>query len=208
MRKKTKAGIAGLTVAAALAVAGIAYADYPIRAIIVTQVNDTGDDAGPKTVELPGGGADGIQGVRGSDEQPALFTLGAGLDIVDDELVVEIPAPTQSSPGRTLNTCFQVSSTKTAFVTYSVDVVTQPTLLGGSLGTVYLETFSDSGCTTGTQEIGRTTSGNAASLALGTSTGTANLTGYVLAGKYAKLRTANVAGTPTFTYRSGQEVQF
>lgn len=35
---------------------------------------------------------------------------------------------------------------------------------------------------------------------------TGTLTGYIPAGYYARLRTENNTGTPTFNYRSGQEV--
>jgi hypothetical protein len=38
--------------------------------------------------------------------------------------------------------------------------------------------------------------------------GTATLSGFVPAGKFVRLVTTNVSGTPTFTFRNGQETIF
>lgn len=117
--------------------------------------------------------------------------------------------PSDSYPARSLDSCFQISSTRAAFVNYSVDIAATLSLISGQTGTVFLETYSDSGCTTGTQEITRFVNGNTGTLSLGlniTQNVTGTLTGYVPAGKYVKIRTANTSGTPTFNYRSGQEV--
>lgn len=116
----------------------------------------------------------------------------------------------QASATRSLNGCFQVSSARDALVNYSVDISTSATLLGGQTGTVFLETFTDSGCTSGTQEVARFVNGNSVSLAIAitvTQNLTGTLTGYVPAGRYLRLRTENTTGSPSFTYRSGQEVQ-
>lgn len=116
----------------------------------------------------------------------------------------------QASASRSLNGCFQVSASRDALVNYSVDVSTSATLLGGQTGTVFLETFTDSSCTAGTQEVARFVNGNSVSLAIAvtvTQNLTGTLTGYVPAGRYVRLRTENTTGTPSFAYRSGQEVQ-
>lgn len=116
----------------------------------------------------------------------------------------------QSSASRSLDTCFQISSTRDALANYSVEIVSTLSLTGGQSGTVFLEIYEDSGCSTGTQEISRITNGNTGTIAVGLSTvqtNAGNVSGYVPAGKYVKLRSANNTGTPTFTYRSGQEVQ-
>lgn len=110
---------------------------------------------------------------------------------------------------RALNTCFQASATRDASVSYAVDIAATLSLSGGQQGTVFLELFSDSGCTTGTQEVTRATNGNTGTLSIGLSTvqtGTARLQGVVPAGMYLRLRTSNDTGTPTFTARPGQEV--
>jgi len=119
--------------------------------------------------------------------------------------------PSDSYPARSLNSCFQICSTRSAFVNYSIDIAATISLTTGQTGTVFLETYSDSGCTTGTQEITRFVNGNTGTLTVGlnlTQNVTGTITGYVPAGKYVKIRTANTSGTPTFTYRSGQEVQW
>lgn len=111
---------------------------------------------------------------------------------------------------RDLNTCYQISSTRDALVSYAVEVTAVSTLSAGQLGTVFLETFTDSGCTTGTQEIMRGISGLSQGLGLTvtlTNSGTVTLHGVVAAGLYVKQRTENTTGTPSFAARPGQEVQ-
>lgn len=114
-----------------------------------------------------------------------------------------------AAPTRSLNTAFQPSATRDAQVSYSVDIATTVSLSGGAVGTVFLEYADDSGFTTNVVEIGRTVSGNTGTLVVGLTlnqAATAQLNGIVPAGKYVRLRTANTTGTPTFTYRSSQEV--
>lgn len=110
---------------------------------------------------------------------------------------------------RSLNTCFQISSTRDALVSYAVEIVTVSTLISGQAGTVFMEVFTNSGCTTGTQEVMRFSNGNIQSLGLSvtmTQTVTGTLSGVVPSGSWVKLRTNNDTGTPTFTARPGQEV--
>lgn len=118
----------------------------------------------------------------------------------------------QSSATRTLNTCFQVSTTRPAEVHYSVEIDTTFVLLGsGQGGTVFLETYTNSGCTTGVQELGRFTNSNTGAVVVGVTLNqniTGQMSGWVTSGLWAMLRTANTTSTPTFTYRSGQEILF
>lgn len=114
-----------------------------------------------------------------------------------------------ANPSRTLNSAFQISTARDAQVSYSVDISTALTLSGGQSGTVFVEYADDSGFTTNVVEIGRFVNGNTGTLALGlaiTQVNTATVAGIVPAGKYVRLRTANTTGTPTFTFRSSQEV--
>lgn len=128
-----------------------------------------------------------------------------------DGSLATLPAAAARSFGyttRALNTCFQVSATRDTLVTYSVDIATSLSLTTGQQGTVYLETFSDSGCTTGTQELTRFVNGQTGTLTIGlalTQNVTGTLTGVIPAGMYVRLRTQNNTGTPTFTARPGQE---
>lgn len=116
--------------------------------------------------------------------------------------------PVDHYPSRSLNTCFQVSSTSPSFVTYSVDVASTLSLTTGQSGTVTLKTFTNSGCTTGAKTIQQFTNANTGSLAIGlnlTQTITGTLSGFAPAGVWEELVTTNNTGTPTFTYQNGQE---
>lgn len=109
---------------------------------------------------------------------------------------------------RALNTCFQVSSTRDAQVSYVVEIATTSTLTSGQQGTVFFEISDDSSCIVNTQEVVRFTNANSQSLGLTVTmvqTVSGALPGIVPAAKYAKLRTQNVTGTPTFTAHPGQE---
>lgn len=119
------------------------------------------------------------------------------------------PTRIQSSASRSLNSAFQISSTRDSLVNYSIDIACTLSLTTGQTGTVFLEIASDSGFTTNVQELGRSVNGNTGTLTLGlnlTQNATSTLSGYVPAGYYCRIRTANTVGTPTFNYRSGQEI--
>lgn len=118
-------------------------------------------------------------------------------------------AISQSSVSRSLNTIFQVSATRWSTVRYSVDISSTVSLSGGQVGRVILEMATNSGFTTGVQELQSFGNGNSGTLVIGlvlTQLNTACLSGNIPPGNYVRLRTVNVTGTPTFTYQSGQEV--
>lgn len=118
------------------------------------------------------------------------------------------PVLSQSSASRSLNSAYQISALRNALVSYSVEIECTLTVSGGETGTVFLEIADDSGFTTNVQELCRSVNGNSGTLTIGlslTQTLVANVEGVVPGGKYVRLRTDNTAGTPTFTYRSGQE---
>lgn len=110
---------------------------------------------------------------------------------------------------RSLNTCFQVSSTRDALVSYSVDILTSLSLVAGQQGTVYMRIYTNSSCTTGTQEVVRFVNGQTGTLTIGLALSqnvTGTLSGIIPAGVWVQLVTENNTGTPTFTARPGQEV--
>lgn len=118
-------------------------------------------------------------------------------------------ARSQSAAIRSLNTAFQVNATRWATVKYSVDISTTVSLSGSQVGTVILETATNSAFTTGVQTLQQFSNGNSGTLVVGlvlTQLSTACLSGDVPAGNYVRLRTVNVTGTPTYTYQAGQEV--
>lgn len=116
-----------------------------------------------------------------------------------------------ANPSRTLNNAFQISTTRDANVTYAVDIACAISLTTGEQGTVFLEYADDSGFTTNVVEVCRSVNGNTGTLSIGlalTQNATGCVSGMIPAGKYARLRTQNNTGTPTFTFRRAQEVLF
>lgn len=105
---------------------------------------------------------------------------------------------------------FQLSSTRDSMVNYSATISTSVSLSGNSSGVVVLEIAPTNSATAGDWvEIGRTASGQSGTLVIGLTlnqVGGGQIGGVVPAGYFAKLRTINTAGTPTYTYNSGQEV--
>jgi hypothetical protein len=123
------------------------------------------------------------------------------------------PVKTFNSPLKiiAINSIQQISATQDAQVTYSVDIQTSVSLSGSATGTVFLEYADNAGFTTNVKEVGRFVNGQSGTLVVGltlTQTSTANLSGIIPAGKYARVRTDNTVGTPVFTWRSGQEVLY
>lgn len=118
-------------------------------------------------------------------------------------------APVQSAATRSLNSAFQVSATQNSSVAYSVDITSSLSLTGGTVGTVFLEICATSGFSSGVQTLDQFTNGQTGTLTIGlalSQIGTANLTGFVPAGYYTRLRTSSSTGTATFAYQKGQEV--
>lgn len=129
-----------------------------------------------------------------------------------DGTLATLPAVTARSfayPTRSLSTCFQISSTRDAQVTYGVDISTTVTLGGSPQGTVFLRTYTNNTCTTGQQTIISSTAGQPTTLSVTvgqTMVGTANLSGMIPAGTWVQIETQNNSGTPSFTARQGEEV--
>ncbi|CAI3798709.1 hypothetical protein GLGCALEP_02155 [Pseudomonas sp. MM221] len=115
----------------------------------------------------------------------------------------------QSAATRALNTAFQISTTRDAWVSYSVQITVTASISGGQNGDVILEIASDSGFTANVQTLAISGLGQTYTLAIalqGVQPQTGVITGYVPAGYYTRLRTVNNTGTPVFSYRAGQEV--
>lgn len=141
----------------------------------------------------------------------SLGTTGQVLTMVNSTTAAFANASnrSQASVARSLNSIFQVSSTRDSLVNYSVDISTSATLLGGQTGTVYLEISLSSTFASGIQEVARFANGNSVALAVAITVSqlvTAVITGYVPSGYYVRLRSENTVGAPSFTFRSGQEV--
>lgn len=120
-----------------------------------------------------------------------------------------------NTPGRSIvtgtgATGFQVSSTRNAIVNYSVTINTSVSLSGNAVGYVVLEIAATNSATAGDWvEVGRAPSGQSGTLVIGLAlnqAGGGQMGAVIPAGYYAKLRSVNSTGTPTYTYNSGQEV--
>lgn len=105
---------------------------------------------------------------------------------------------------------FQLSTTRDANVNYSVTINTSISLSGNATGYVVLEICPTNSANAGDWvEIGRTPSGQTGTLVVGlvlNQVGGGQVGGIVPSGYYARLRSVNTNGTPTYTYNSGQEV--
>lgn len=122
-----------------------------------------------------------------------------------------------NSPGRSIVTVagaangFQIDSARDAQVTYSVTVTGSSTLSGGASGYVALEVCPTNSATAANWvEISRGGGGQTNGLIVGlalTTVNTQSVTGMVPGGYYARLRSVNSAGTPTYVINSSQEVK-
>lgn len=119
------------------------------------------------------------------------------------------PSRSQASATRALNTAFQISSTRDAMASYSVQCVITASIAGGQACDVILEIATDVAFTTGVQTVGVVGTGQTYTLAValqGVQPQTSQLFGYVPAGYYARIRTVSVTGAPSFSMRAGQEI--
>lgn len=110
-------------------------------------------------------------------------------------------------PSRTLNSCFQISSTKDADFHYKVDVTGSLNLTAGTTGTVTATSYTNSGCTIGAQAVADGVSAQSGTLIVGlgiTQAMSVGIDGTLPTGKWIKLTTANTVGTPTFAIRAVQ----
>lgn len=178
------------------------------------------DSSGASTVSVwldQISGANFLVGNDGNVPGPIRYLFGSGLSVSSADgngnrtisVSASGAAPSQSSASRSIGTTgWQISATRSAMVFYSVNVSGSVTLLGGAAGYVVLEIANNSGFT-GAQEIGRTPDGLTGTVVVGVGlndVGGGQLCGFVPAGWYARLRSVNTTGTPTYSYLSGQEV--
>lgn len=139
----------------------------------------------------------------------ATYNASTGVLNVPNYAVPSVPARVQSPAVRALNTAFQVSTTRDALVNYSVQCTITASIAGGQSCDVILEIATDAAFTANVQTLGIIGTGQTYTLAVaiqGVQPQTAQVTGYVPAGYYARLRTVNVSGAPTYSYRAGQEI--
>lgn len=120
-----------------------------------------------------------------------------------------LPTPSQASASRSLNSAFQISSTRAALVNYSVQMTVTASIASGQDGELVLEIASNSGFSANVQTLAIAPCSQVYTLAValqGVQKCALNVSGFVPAGYYARLRTVNNTGTPEYSYRAGQEV--
>lgn len=147
----------------------------------------------------------------GTISMPNTGTAGTYSNVTTDAQgrVTSGTSITQSSASRSLNSAFQISASRSSLVTYSVQITVTASIAGGQNGDVILEIASDIGFTSNVQTVSIAGLGQTYSLAValqGVQPQTSVVSGVVPAGYYARLRTVNNTGTPSFSYRAGQEV--
>ncbi len=116
---------------------------------------------------------------------------------------------TFTNPSRTLNSAFQISTTRDAMALYSVSIPCALSLTNGENGAVVLEYADDSGISTNVVTVGTVRNGNTGTLVIGLNTLQtygAQISGMIPAGKYVRLRPVDTTGSPTQAFVSSQEV--
>lgn len=108
-----------------------------------------------------------------------------------------------------VNTSRQPSTTRDTMVNASVDITSTISLTTGQTGKVTLQYADNTGFSTNVVTVQSATNGNTGSLTIGLNLSqvyTAALSGIVPAGKFYRLVTTNVTGTPTYGTPVIQEV--
>lgn len=218
----------GSPILSAVATSG-AYSDLSGKPTIPTAVSQLTNDSGfitstsaattyvAKTVTVNGHALSGNVTVSASDLSLAtVASSGSYNDLSSKPTIPTILArsfnntPSHSIVTGTGATGFQVSSSRDAMVNYSVTISTTSSITAGATGVVVLEiAATNSATSTDWVEIGRTSQGQTLGLAIALSITqpiAGQIGGIVPSGYYAKLRSINTAGTPTYAYNSGQEV--
>lgn len=137
------------------------------------------------------------------------LNLGASTDSITWLMSTILGARTYNFPSLAVNTSRQASTTQDADISATVDITTTLSLTGGTTGKVELKYADDSGFTTNVKTVQGYTNSNTGSLTIGlniSQIGSAALKGTVPAGKYYRLVTTNVTGSPTYGTPQIQEV--
>lgn len=130
-------------------------------------------------------------------------------DIYFDNTGLGISVKEFSNPSLAVNTSRQPSTTRDTLVNASVDITSTISLITGQNGKVSLQYADNTGFSTNVVTVQSATNGNTGALTIGLNLSqvyTAALTGIIPAGKFYRLVTTNVTGTPTYGTPVIQEV--
>ena len=114
-----------------------------------------------------------------------------------------------STPSLAVNTARQASTTRDAFVAAAVDISATLSLTTGQTGKVTLQYADNNTFTTNLVTVNPSVNGNTGTLTIGlnlTQTATATVSGIIPAGKYYRLLTTNITGSPSYGTPVVQEV--
>ena len=144
-------------------------------------------------------------------DQTVSITSGRGISVTGTypNFTISLVTPTISIASRTLNSNFTVSTTKEAFVAYSVTCqVTNPLLVGSSVANAYLEYSTNGGSTwlLPSQQTNSSGVGVTVTVQL-TNAQTGVISGYIPANALVRIRTTTT-GTASVTYVTGQETVY
>lgn len=163
------------------------------------------------TIYTPGTGIGIASNVITNTAPDQTVSLTAGTNIIitgtypNFTISAYVPTPNVVL-SKTLNSNFTLSTTKQAFVSYSLTcTVTNPLLAGSSTANAFLEYSTNGGSTwlLPSQNGNASTVGVAVAIAI-TNGQTVTLSGYIPANALVRIRTATT-GTATVTYITGQE---
>lgn len=127
-------------------------------------------------------------------------TNASALDFIKNK-----PIKTFNNPTRALNTSFQISTTRDMSVSYTIPITAVAALLVGARGRVTLSYADDAAQTVNVKTVAVSEYGIGSGLVV-TGYGVLELSGIIPVGKYVRLTSANVQGTPSFGSVVSQEV--
>lgn len=163
----------------------------------------------PLTTGSTDGASDIISSVNSAITSYIFANFGFNPDSITWLTIPSVAYRTFNNPSLAVNTARQASTTQDALVSASVPITATLSLTTGQQGTVTLQYADNSAFTTNVVSVQPSSNGNTGSLAIGLNLGqvvTATMTGVIPAGKYYRLLTTNVTGTPTYGTPVIQEV--
>lgn len=196
------------------------FVKSPLLSLTTTGTGAATYNTTNRVLNLPTGLFAEVDGSTSNELQTLSYNTGNGSLSISGGNSVTLPGSMtktfNNTPGRSLVTTaaaangFQISSTRDASVSYSTSISTSVSLSGNSSGYVVLEICPTNSAVAGNWiEINRFTSGQSGTLVVGlilNQVGGGTVSGMVPAGYYARLRSVNVSGTPTYTTNGQQEV--
>jgi len=172
----------------------------PVLAAVATSGTYTDLSGRPTLATVAATGA--YSDLSGKPTLATVATSGSYTDLSNK------PSRSFTDPARSLNAAFQISASRDAWVSYSVQITLNAAALSQQNGSIYLEYADDSGFTTNIVQVALVTRQRSiAATALAETDATElGLAGMIPAAKYARLRTSVGLGSPAFAFGLAQEV--